>query len=617
MIWLALLVASVFVWSDNATLFPSVLAKEIEATHEWQLIGENDTLPAGLHIRMDMTTGQKWAKLPDDINEDEYYNQSTPEKDHSQPQQRQVSVSMTGETTSSSIAVQVENSNPPLSSSDKKEETLPMDKQEEDSTLTTTADSYDYEMMHRTLQQLPPEEQARMGGIPPPLPSSSSSSRSNDKERAAWEAQLRTIWEQRQVELQKLQESQVADLPQILKDRVASIQHYLQHPQIHFETHQTRSNGPPTSSNNDNSIEEEDDDEETVNGHDIVQVLADLEYLLTDIDMARDFYTMGGWPLLVSLLGPQEELIRVAEQKDGNNAWQSFVHDVQSHAAWVVGTAVKNTPEFHAWSIEPLVPASDFSSSHKAVSALDLLQQGLQLDGAPEGTSASHVAVQQKFVYSLGACLRGNPLAQRQFAKPNLQEEEGSHGFAVLAQALQDEWLPCSNLVSPSHNEDDNKKETRHCTKMALRILSLVSDVLVEVEQATHSEQTHQQGQQKGGYPRVRVENDPTDGSNDVALLLKPEEWTRIEQAVLDNAPVWCKALDQILQQQTNARSSTTVALQGLASFGTKCTKTSDFLSRLWTAAKESDSSLSSRSGMDDREALHQALETALHDKLM
>ena len=50
-----------------------VAAKELEATKEWQLLGENDTVAAGMHIRMDMTTGEKWVncKLPDGGDEGE------------------------------------------------------------------------------------------------------------------------------------------------------------------------------------------------------------------------------------------------------------------------------------------------------------------------------------------------------------------------------------------------------------------------------------------------------------------------------------------------------------------------------------------------------------------
>jgi hypothetical protein len=46
------------------------LCKEIVATDEWTLVQEGDTIPAGLHIRLDITTGQKWVKLLDDEDGD-------------------------------------------------------------------------------------------------------------------------------------------------------------------------------------------------------------------------------------------------------------------------------------------------------------------------------------------------------------------------------------------------------------------------------------------------------------------------------------------------------------------------------------------------------------------
>ena len=38
-------------------------AAEIVATKEWQLLKEGDTIPAGLQIKMDLSTGEKWVKL--------------------------------------------------------------------------------------------------------------------------------------------------------------------------------------------------------------------------------------------------------------------------------------------------------------------------------------------------------------------------------------------------------------------------------------------------------------------------------------------------------------------------------------------------------------------------
>ena len=46
-------------------------AKEIVATNEWQKLGENDTIPAGLHVKMDISTGERWAKIPSDDDDEE------------------------------------------------------------------------------------------------------------------------------------------------------------------------------------------------------------------------------------------------------------------------------------------------------------------------------------------------------------------------------------------------------------------------------------------------------------------------------------------------------------------------------------------------------------------
>eukprot|EP00957_Ditylum_brightwellii_P009343 707021-Ditylum_brightwellii.AAC.1 len=32
-------------------------------TSKWTLLDQNDTIPAGLYIKVDLTTGQKWGKL--------------------------------------------------------------------------------------------------------------------------------------------------------------------------------------------------------------------------------------------------------------------------------------------------------------------------------------------------------------------------------------------------------------------------------------------------------------------------------------------------------------------------------------------------------------------------
>ena len=57
-------------WAFPAT----VQSKEVEATSEWTLLGENDTVAAGMHVRMDLTTGEKWVKTIDENESDKEVN---------------------------------------------------------------------------------------------------------------------------------------------------------------------------------------------------------------------------------------------------------------------------------------------------------------------------------------------------------------------------------------------------------------------------------------------------------------------------------------------------------------------------------------------------------------
>ncbi|EJK72227.1 hypothetical protein THAOC_06257 [Thalassiosira oceanica] len=48
-----------------------VHAKEIVATTEWQVLADGDTIPAGLHVRIDLSTGEKLVKIPTDDSRDD------------------------------------------------------------------------------------------------------------------------------------------------------------------------------------------------------------------------------------------------------------------------------------------------------------------------------------------------------------------------------------------------------------------------------------------------------------------------------------------------------------------------------------------------------------------
>jgi len=80
--------------------------------------------------------------------------------------------------------------------------------------------------------------------------------------------------------------------------------------------------------------------------------LLELEDLLSDIDNAKDFHTIGGWPTLASLLLPAETL--TSPQSSSNMSSSSKI-DLQTVAAWAVGSAVKNSYDYQLWTIDSLL----------------------------------------------------------------------------------------------------------------------------------------------------------------------------------------------------------------------------------------------------------------------
>ncbi|KAG5188676.1 hypothetical protein JKP88DRAFT_304075 [Tribonema minus] len=170
----------------------------------------------------------------------------------------------------------------------------------------------------------------------------------------------------------------------------------------------------------------------------LLDALLDLEDHLSDVDMARDFHTLGGWHPLQALLH--------AERAPA----------VREHAAWVIGTAVKNVIEFHGWALETgPAAAADASESVAAADALesaaanasesaaatDALESGAATDASEGGAAADaavavagagdglnaidrllecvadarHAGLQGKALYALASALRHNARAQAHF----------------------------------------------------------------------------------------------------------------------------------------------------------------------------------------------------------
>ncbi|KAL7434309.1 hypothetical protein ACHAXM_003978, partial [Skeletonema potamos] len=449
-------------------LLLQISAKEITATSEWQLLGENDTIPAGLHVRVDLSTGEKWAKLPndDDAEADEKIKAAAVEDEggSSSPVVNVATMDASGALT---IVPDYDNNDTNNDSSD-------------DSRTTKR----DYTMMHRVMSQLPPEELEPFGGLPAlPSSSSNSSTKLTAKEKQEFEAKMELLWQKRQEELKKLEDS-IADLPKMLKERIGTIKGYLMDSNAKLmEILEERHNDDD---DDDDQDEEDYDDDDDGKANNVVKALRDLEFLLSDVDMARDFHTLGGWPYLIALL--DETLHDVNNDDDRTAAAAALVDEVRALAATTIGTAVGNLGEFRPWALEDVSSTihelrNNTMVGDEKVTALSLLTQVFkqELDQRTEAMAGGTMAVEGpsntiakaksratyklRAIYGLGSLLRGNPTAQQMFISNNGPELLVRNVLGTL-----------SNVRGPTEIS-----LSRLDYKFASKVLALGEDIVMDV----------------------------------------------------------------------------------------------------------------------------------------
>ena len=146
----------------------------------------------------------------------------------------------------------------------------------------------------------------------------------------------------------------------------------------------------------------------SVSDEEVVFHLSELEQLLSDIDNARDFHNIGGWPSLTSLLpgahgtGAQERSLAV-----------------QSMASHCIGTAVKNDYDFQLWVLEEAGQAEGEREGNGQaggrtvvnllLSALHDTSQRLITTNDLSEVMQTHLdELLRRLLYALSASIRGN-----------------------------------------------------------------------------------------------------------------------------------------------------------------------------------------------------------------
>ncbi|KAL9183303.1 hypothetical protein ACHAXT_005090 [Thalassiosira profunda] len=471
-------------------------AKEITATREWQRLSENDTLPAGLHVRMDLSTGERWAKLPDDEDRDvdikairdghDDDDDDNGNRDNGEGEKagRTEAVEVDAATGAVRVVEAATNSGGGPDGGNKSAANGGDDNSgnNHNNNNGEAPPHRDYDMMHRVMSRLPPDELARFGGLPA-LPSADAAAPSptptqlTGAQRDAWEQRMEKLWTARQAALARAQEN-VADLPSVLRERIATIEAYLGDATgglASILAERRRADDNDGSSN-----KEEAGENNAGMANDILSALRDLAFQLSDVDLARDFRTLGGWAPLVSLL--DEDLHLTAA--DDADELRAIADEVRALAATTIGTAVGNVGEFRPWALAEVTATEE---GKEAASALSLLvssfQQELAERSADMGDNTVAVAsgsadrqtaratYKLRATYALGALLRGNPAAQRYFV--------AAGGAETLAR---DALGTVSAVRGPQIDESLTKLDWRFASKA----LALGEDVVADV--ALHPE---------------------------------------------------------------------------------------------------------------------------------
>eukprot|EP00985_Skeletonema_marinoi_P027112 scaffold21733_cov120-Skeletonema_marinoi.AAC.6 len=345
----------------------------------------------------------------------------------------------------------------------------------------------DYKMMHRVMSQLPPEELAPFGGLPALPSSNGTTTKLTAVELKEFEAKMELLWQHRQDELQKMQsDGSIADLPKILRERIEMLKGYLMD-----SSHELMEllDGRRRSIDHD---EEEDGTNSSSSANNIIEALRDLEFQLSDVDMARDFHTLGGWPYLIALL---DDTLHGGHDDDdvneNNDEIRALVDEIRALAATTIGTAVSNFGEFRHWALEDVsstvneMRTSSNNDKNEKMTALSLLTRVFQeeLDQRTEAMAGGTMAVEGpshtvamakksratfklRAIYGLGSLLRGNPTAQQQFILSN--------GPDVLVRNVLG---TLSNVRGPTADPSLSRLDY----KFASKVLALGEDVVMDV----------------------------------------------------------------------------------------------------------------------------------------
>lgn len=211
------------------------------------------------------------------------------------------------------------------------------------------------------------------------------------------------------------------------------------------------------------------------------QLLVDLESLLSDIDNARDFHTLGAWPILVSFLYPNYPLPLI------------------SRAAWAIGSAIKHDNDYQKWVLESVTLLSPDGKQFQT-NAMQLLFTALISFKDHNATNPEVIEYQKFVIYAISSALRNNPLLQNVLTKQSsvrnllidsfysLLKDDQTHSsvkrkvFTLIADILM-ESTPSTTFSTTNDAQKTDKTIDNLTLGQSLIELSLLSPIQHVLEQ--------------------------------------------------------------------------------------------------------------------------------------
>jgi hypothetical protein len=221
----------------------------------------------------------------------------------------------------------------------------------------------------------------------------------------------------------------------------------------------------------------------------IQQLLIDLESLVADIDNARDFHTIGAWPVLVSFLD------------------RSFSLAIRTKAAWAIGTAVKNSYDYQLWALENVQLEASRNASCLSLLLEMFKESSLLVNSSNNAEQPNEIQQQTEFqkrtFYALSSVVRGNVDIQEHISK-----NSNDLFFTSLQRFLS---LNSSSLI-------------RTDAQVMRKVFSLILDLLEEREYIRYQlklDIIHQAD--KVSHFVENVQNTSMNSEEDVVVLIKPD----------------------------------------------------------------------------------------------